>query len=255
VHASRDVDDGDVVGAVRIAGPVMTSPAPTPTGWQSAIVTVVRREAADACTFGLRPMRRIDHAAGQLVAMRRRGADGTDATTWAPITSVPDRRGGLEVTAARDDGDGVGACLQDSVAVGQKVEVRGPLGAFWWDGRERAVVVVEGVAVRRVIAMLRLARTHRLDRIRTVVVVGGANELCFVAELMGDDVRLVPRRPHPAADLGRAVAELVQGALAAGEAPLGYACGSGPFLDAVVPLLLAHGIPAARVRRQRHPGP
>ena len=93
------------------------------------IVTAIARDTTDLISVRLRPMRPIDHARGQRLVVRLTAEDGYTATRTYPIVSAPNDRGDLSIAVALRPGEEVSAFLGDELRVGDKLEVRGPIGA------------------------------------------------------------------------------------------------------------------------------
>ena len=98
------------------------------------------------------------HRAGQHVVVRLTAPDGYTASRSYSIASAPDGSPEIELTVERLEGGEVSTFLHDEVAVGDELEVRGPIGGwFVWDGDSPALLVGGGSGVVPLMAMLRLA--------------------------------------------------------------------------------------------------
>jgi ferredoxin-NADP reductase len=107
----------------------MSAASAAPTGWQSAIVTAITRDALPAMSIRLRPMRPIVHAPGQRLVVRLTAEDGYRTSRTYPIASAPNDRGDLEIVVLLRPGGEVSTFLCDVLTVGDKLEVRGPIGS------------------------------------------------------------------------------------------------------------------------------
>ena len=106
----------------------------------------------------------------------------------------------MELTVERLDGGEVSTFLHDEVVVGDTLEVRGPIGAwFVWDGSTPALLIGGGSGVVPLMAMLlRLARRQPAQSlVRLVVSARGPAELIYADETRHDDVSVVVTRTTP----------------------------------------------------------
>src|SRR5476649_2558282 len=136
-----------------------------------ATVIAIKEETARAKSFRLALSRPSAHRAGQHCIVRLTAPDGYTASRSYSIASAPDDSNELELTVERLEGGEVSTFLHDDVAVGDELEVRGPIGGwFVWDGDRPALLVGGGSGVVPLMAMLRHARrTDRSDLVRLVV--------------------------------------------------------------------------------------
>ena len=75
------------------------------------------------------------HLAGQHVDLRLTAEDGYQAQRSYSIASAPGDGARLDLTVERVEGGEVSPFLHDEVIVGDRFEVRGPIGGYFvWDG-------------------------------------------------------------------------------------------------------------------------
>ena len=104
---------------------------------------------------------RSPHRAGQHYVVRLTAPDGYTASRSYSIASAPDGSAEIELTVERLEDGEVSTFLHDDVAVGDELEVRGPIGGwFVWDGDTPALLVGGGSGIVPLMAMLRLARRN-----------------------------------------------------------------------------------------------
>jgi ferredoxin-NADP reductase len=224
-----------------------------PTGWQSAIVTAIRRETPTATTIRLRPMRSIEHRPGQHLIVRLTAEDGYRASRSYSIASAPSARGDVEITVELLPDGEVSTFLHHDLVVGDKLEVRGPIGAwFTWAGESPATMIGGGSGVVPLMSMLRFARQRALTDVRLLVSVRVPGDLYYASEITGPEVRIAYTRVAPSGSSrppGHLTVADVRDAWLPGAAA--YVCGSSRFADAVSELLVQVGAPLDRVRIER----
>jgi ferredoxin-NADP reductase len=222
--------------------------------WQTAKVVAVKVETPRAKTFRLALPEPSPHRAGQHCIVRLTAPDGYTASRSYSIASAPDRSPEFELTVERLEGGEVSTFLHDDVAVGDELDVRGPIGGwFVWDGDKPALLVGGGSGVVPLMAMLRLARrTGHADLIRLTVSVRTPDDLYYTDEIAGPETTLVYTRATPAS-FPRAPARLSRNDIAQPIAAgvTAYVCGSSGFADAASDVLLDLGVPAPQIRVER----
>ena len=158
--------------------------------WQLATVVGIVEETPRAKTFRLQLAGPRVHLAGQHYVVRLTAPNGYTASRSYSVASPPTDTGYIELTVERLDGGEVSTFLHDIVELGDKLEVRGPIGGwFVWDGLSPALLVGGGSGVVPLMAMLRLARhTDRAELVRLVVSVRAPRNLYYAEELPGPEV-------------------------------------------------------------------
>ena len=230
-------------------------PTVPPVGpWQESTVVEIRMETPSAKTFRLRLPEPTGYLAGQHFVLRLTAPDGYTASRSYSVASAPDTSTDIELTVERLDDGEVSAFLHDEVVVGDRLEVRGPIGQwFVWPGDTSALLIGGGSGVVPLMSMLRLARrTGRGDVVHLVASVRVPEDLYYAAEIAGPDTTVIytrstpPGWPRPA---GRITAQdLPDSAMTASTA---YVCGSAGFSDAATAALIDRGVPADRIRVEK----
>jgi ferredoxin-NADP reductase len=222
-------------------------------------VVAIRPETARAKTFRLALSDPVRYLAGQHYVVRLTAPDGYTASRSYSVASAPDGSRELELTVERLENGEVSGFLHDVVEVGDKLEVRGPIGGYFvWDATTPAVLVAGGSGVVPLMAMLRLARRdQRSDLIRLVVSVRTPAELYYPDELPGPESTVVYTRVAPPAAT-RPAGHLTRGDVASAIAggpeitqSTAYVCGSSGFADAATDILQDMGFPTERIRVER----
>jgi ferredoxin-NADP reductase len=235
----------------------MSDLLPTPGAWQTARIVEIHPETSRAKTFRLALARPSPHLAGQHYVVRLTAPDGYSASRSYSVASAPDGSPEIELTVERLEDGEVSGYLHDDAAVGDDLEVRGPIGGwFVWRGDTPAVLVGGGSGIVPLMSMLRLARhRQRSDLLRLIVSVRSPDELLYAGELPGPETTVaysrvaLPTSPRPAGRL--APADLVAAIAATQPEATGYVCGSAGFANAASDLLVGAGIPAERIRVER----
>jgi len=196
---------------------------------------------------------RVDHWPGQHYVIRLRAEDGYTASRSYSVASDPGDPL-LELMVECLPGGEVSAFLYDEARVGDRFELRGPIGGwFTWHGEATAVCIGGGTGVVPLVAMLRHARRHGLtDRLRVCAVGRTLDTLPYVRELLDAGAFVALTRENLATPLGVArvaappyldeVAPLVEGAERA------YVCGSVGFASYAVRLLQEAGMLTRSIR-------
>jgi len=205
------------------------------------------------------------HLAGQHVDVRLTADDGYQAQRSYSISSAPEDGSRLMLGVERLEDGEVSPYLVDVLQVGDKLELRGPIGGYFvWDVEmtDPLLLVAGGSGICPLMAMLR----HRAARSSTVPA-----RLLYSARELGDviyrpelerlgagqglEVALTLTRARPAgwSGYGRRVdAEmLAEVAWPPERRPLVYICGPTPFVESVAELLVAQGHDPARIRTER----
>ncbi|MHB1139153.1 MAG: FAD-binding oxidoreductase [Microthrixaceae bacterium] len=226
--------------------------------WKLATVLGIRPETPRASTIRLQVPGATRHLPGQHYVVRLTAPDGYVAQRSYSVASAPDDSGEIELTVERLDDGEVSTYLHGGLEVGDRIEVRGPIGGwFVWTGDHPAVLVGGGSGVVPLMSMVRFARaTGRSDLVRLIVSVRTPGDLLYADELPGPETTIVHTRSVPPGSeraAGRLSGEDLAMIL---PAPLDadttvYLCGSGGFADAASALLLGLGVPVDRIRVER----
>ena len=244
--------------------------ARTRTAWHVGLVAEATAETPSARRVVLDAPTWPGNIAGQHVDVRLTADDGYQATrSYSLASSGPDPR--LELVVAEVQGGEVSPFLVHDVAVGDAVEIHGPLGAFFvWrppdDGvSPRPVQLVAGGS--GVVPLLAMARAHAAagdaTPFRLLYSVRTPQDVFFRDELeaaRSDAFRLdlvyTRETPQGWPDLpGRltsdALAQLVVGAE---EQPDVFVCGPTSFVEAVAQWLVELGHRPGAIRTERFGG-
>ncbi len=241
--------------------------------WREARVAAVVEETADARTLVLDVPAWPGHTAGQHVDLRLTAPDGYSATRSYSLSSGPGEPPALTVQEV-PDGE-VSTYLVRDIAVGDALELRGPIGGYFaWTGAPRPLLLVGGGSG---LAPLR-AMWRAADPSAPVVVVASVRmpgRLLFAGELAeraaagSASVTVHVSRPAGPAEVrvaggplttlahrpGRVDADTLADAVrrcgGAEAGPGVFVCGPTSFVEAVLSLLAGTGLDPRSVRAER----
>ena len=210
------------------------------------------------------------HVAGQHMVVRLTAPDGYSAMRSYSIASAPSTDGLIELAVERLEGGEVSAFFHDVAAVGDMIELRGPLGGhFIWspDDPGPSLLIGGGSGVVPLMAMLRQRCTQTSGpRMALLLSARTRTDAPFFDELVEMDAKcrdftftatFTRQPPERSRDLGRRVdKEMIAGVLESlGQLPMRtYICGSHRFVDAASDSVLAAGIAPGTVRTERYGG-
>ena len=126
--------------------------------WQIGSITNIKPETANVKTFTLKLPSWMRHRAGQHYDIRLTAEDGYQTQRSYSIASEPEREGEADITVERLDDGEVSSYLHDVVIVGDRVEVRGPIGGYFvWEANmaDPLLLIAGGSGVVPLMAMLR----------------------------------------------------------------------------------------------------
>jgi ferredoxin-NADP reductase len=242
---------------------------PSPIAWQLATVTAIRDETPTVRSFTLTVPAWPGHRAGQHVDLRLTAEDGYSVERSYSIASEPERGGEVDITVEQIEGGEVSPFLHDVVVVGDRLEVRGPIGGYFvWEATgtsaaEPLFLVAGGSGVVPLMAMLRQrARAGVGNPARLLFSSRHLEDVIYRSELetlaaAGDGLKVVHTltRSRPPGWTGydrriddRMIADVL--------APLGpaarcFICGPTALVEVAANALVRLGLPADRVRTER----
>jgi ferredoxin-NADP reductase len=236
-----------------------------PLEWQVATVTSLRSETPEVKTFTLSLPEWTAHRPGQHYDIRLTAEDGYSTQRSYSIASEPERKGEIDISVERIADGEVSSFLLDTVTVGDRFEVRGPIGGYFvWDRSIGGplLLVAGGSGVVPLMAILR----HRavagvkdparlLYSARTYEQIIYAKELEMLSRNSGLGVAYTLTRSQPPGWKGYsrriddAMLKEVSGPL--GPGALAYVCGPTTLVEAVADGLELVGLPAEHIRTER----
>jgi ferredoxin-NADP reductase len=233
--------------------------------WIVAEVVGLIDETATARSIVLHCPGWLGHVAGQHVDIRLTAEDGYQAQRSYSIAAPADGEK-VVITVELIDGGEVSPYLIEDLIVGDRMEVRGPIGGYfvWEPGRGGPVQLIGGGSgVVPLMAMLRARVEVGSDiSVRYLSSARSQDRILYRAELerLGREAHGVYvlhtlTREHPDGWPGltrRVDAEMLEDhAFGAGEEPLCFVCGPTPFVETVATTLVALGHRPDRVKTER----
>jgi ferredoxin-NADP reductase len=234
--------------------------------WRVGTVVALHDETATARTITLKVSDWPGHVAGQHVDVRLTASDGYSAIRSYSIASAPNSEGRVELTVERLPNGEVSPYLTQEVAIGDPLEVRGPIGGwFVWHAQQTETIqlVAGGSGIVPLMAMIRsraLAGSTAPFRLLYSVREPGAVFYRDELQALSDQNRSVtltyaytrvapknwPRAP------GRIDAALIaQTTWPSNLVPTCYVCGPTSFVESAAGLLTAIGNNPDKIRTER----
>lgn len=244
----------------------MPSTATQPLAWQLATVTAIRTETPRVKSFTLRLPAWTPHRAGQHYDLRLTAEDGYQVERSYSIASEPERAGEIDLTVERIADGEVSPYMHDVVTVGDRLEVRGPIGGYFvWEASLPGplLLIGGGSGVVPLVSMLRhRAASGSQAPARLLYSSRTLEDVIYFAELEqlaargnGLEILHTLTRAQPAGWKGYA-RRIDAAMLSDVAAPLGaevrvFICGPTALVENAANGLVATGIPAHAVKTER----
>jgi ferredoxin-NADP reductase len=233
--------------------------------WHVGNVIAIHDETATARTITLEVADWPGHVAGQHVDVRLTAPDGYSAVRSYSIASEPNPEGRVELTVERLSNGEVSPYLTQELAVGDRLELRGPIGGWfvWRTHQTEAIqLVAGGSGIVPLMSMIRsrtsagsIAPFRLLYSVREPAAVFYSDELQALTENEGLSLtyaytRVAPKDwPRPP---GRIDTTLITNATwPSNLGPTCYVCGPTSFVEIATNLLIASGHSPERIRTER----
>lgn len=234
--------------------------------WRVGTVVALRDETATARTVALNVPNWPGHIAGQHVDVRLTACDGYSAVRSYSIASAPNPQGRIELSIVRLPDGEVSPYLTQEVVVGDRLELRGPIGGwFVWRPEQKELIqlIAGGAGIVPLMAIIRsrasvgsTAPFRLLYSAREPEQVLYRDALDALAE-PNNAISVAyaytrtapPNWPRPAARIDSAL--IANTAWPSSLFPTCYICGPTSFVESAAALLTASGHPANRIRTER----
>ena len=234
--------------------------------WQIATVTGIKQETPTVKTLTFALPDWTPHLPGQHYDVRLTAPDGYQTERSYSIASEPERRGQIDLTVERLEDGEVSTYLDDVLVVGDKVELRGPIGGYFvWDASTGGplLLVGGGSGVVPLMSMIRHraavgshAPTWLLYSARTPADAIYADELKRLCETSeGLEVIYTYTRQQPPGWNGyhrRIDAQMLAEVVRPIEKPFrAYICGPTLLVESVANQLVQIGVAPGNIRTER----
>ena len=234
--------------------------------WRIGTIVALHDETPTARTVTLEVPDWPGHLAGQHVDVRLTAPDGYSAVRSYSIASAPNSERRVELTVERLPNGEVSPYLTQEVAVGDSLELRGPIGGwFVWrtEQTEPIQLVAGGSGVVPLMAMIRTrASAGSTAPFRLLYSVREPGAVFYREELQAlldhDDAvsltyaytRAAPKDwPRPPGRIDAAV--IASTTWPSNLVPTCYVCGPTPFVESTTDLLIASGNSRDQIRTER----
>jgi ferredoxin-NADP reductase len=233
--------------------------------WHVGKVIALHDETATARTMTLEVADWPAHVAGQHVDVRLTAPDGYSAVRSYSIASAPNSEGRVDLTVERLDNGEVSPYLTQELAVGDRLELRGPIGGwFVWRTHQTEPIqlVAGGSGIVPLMSMIRsrqaadsAAPFRLLYSVREPAAVFYRDELQALTENEGLSLtyaytRVAPKDwPRPPRRIDTTL--ITNATWPSNLAPTCYVCGPTSFVEIATSLLIASGYSPERIRTER----
>lgn len=234
--------------------------------WQIVTVTATREETPRVKTVSLLVPGWQSHRPGQHVDIRLTAEDGYQAQRSYSIASAPSDQPVIDLSIELVDDGEVSPFLHDTVVVGDRFEVRGPIGGYFvWDGAatDPLLLVAGGSGVVPLMAMVR-HRAQIRSAVPCTLLYSSRNvaDIIYADELRrlnaaDDGLRVVHTltRSQPPGWTGysrrvdmRMIAEVLE---CTGGMAQAFVSGPTPLVESVAESLVHIGLAPSQVRTER----
>jgi ferredoxin-NADP reductase len=234
--------------------------------WQIATVKSIQQETPKVKSITLSLPVWLPHLAGQHYDIRLTAEDGYQAQRSYSIASEPERQGEIDLTVERLEDGEVSTYLHDVLVVGDRVEVRGPIGGYFvWQAKTGGplLLIAGGSGVVPLMSMIR-HRAAQGSRVPARLLFSSRTpeDAIYFDELetlraRGDGLEVFHTftRSQPPGWTGYArrvdnqMLQEVAGPL--GKAPHTFICGPTLLVEGVADGLVQVGIKAGSIRTER----
>lgn len=248
----------------------MTERGAQTVAWQSCVIERIVQQTPSIKSFFLRLSTPFAHIAGQHVDVRLTAPDGYSAMRSYSIASAAISSPIIELAIERLPDGEVSSFFHEVAAVGDDIELRGPLGGhfLWPDPAVDAVLLIgAGSGVVPLMAMIRQRRTQS-PAVPTALLLSArtAEDVLFSEELHAIEINdaafvlalaITREDPVRASDFGRRIdSAMVQDVVARlhRKPTHVFVCGSNGFVNIATEGALQAGLDASIIKTERYGG-
>ena len=239
---------------------------PNVIAWQLGTISAVQDETPTVRSLSLRLPNWPGHRAGQHVDLRLTAEDGYSVQRSYSIASAATTDGDIEITVERIADGEVSPFLHDTVVVGDRIELRGPIGGYFvWEPAIGGplLLVAGGSGVVPLMAIIReRQRAGSGTPTRLLFSSRHYDEIIYRDELedverAGDGLEVIHTltrsQPPDWTGYGRRIDDrmLTDVLEPFGAGARAYICGPTALVETAANALLGLGLPPDRVRTER----
>jgi ferredoxin-NADP reductase len=235
--------------------------------WQNAVILAIESRTPRIRSFFLAPAQPFAYVAGQHVDVRLTAEDGYKAERSYSIASAPEAGAVIELAIEAYAGGEVSGYFHDVAAVGDTVEIRGPIGKhFVWAVADGPVLLIGGGS--GLVPLMSMIRHRTLQRssvsVGLILSATTWEDVLYRDELLalseaGDGFELTltltrEAAPREGVAARRVDPAMVRDMLARLPAAIGgvFICGSNPFVETAATAVTGLGVAASSVRTERY---
>lgn len=233
---------------------------PSINDWQEATLKLIADESPTVKTLTFQLPRPVTHLPGQHYELRLTAENGYQAARLYSAASLGEGSDSVGLTIMRVPDGEVSPYVVDSLAVGDKVEIRGPFGHFftWSAGETRPILLIGGGS--GIIPLHAMREAHMAAQaatdMRMLYSEHSYQGILYKNDLLDKpDVTITLTQEWPAdwgGETGRITLELLERVVNEfSEIPLCYVCGMNKFVTAVADGLQEAGIPMTSIKTER----
>lgn len=248
----------------------MTEDGGQPVSWQSCVIDEIIQQTPSIKSFFLRLSEPFTHIAGQHVDVRLTAPDGYSAMRSYSIASSAASSPLIELAIERLPEGEVSSFFHDVAAIGDEIELRGPLGGhfLWPEPAVDAVMLIgAGSGLAPLMAMIRHRRTLK-PAVPTALLLSArtTDDVLFSQELhaieIGDAafvlaLAITREKPTRASDFARRIdSSMVQEVVARlhRKPTQVFVCGSNGFVNIATEGALLAGLDPSNIKTERYGG-
>jgi len=238
--------------------------------WQTCTIIGIVQQTPTIKSFFLQLSKPFIHIAGQHVDIRLTAPDGYVAMRSYSIASPPSGSRTIELAIERLPDGEVSTFFHDVAAVGDEIELRGPLGGhFLWPERPSDPILLIGAGSGVVPLMAMIRQRHQLKQaVPTALLLSSrtAADVLFSEELSsleaGDEqfnlaLAITRERPERSSDFARRIdGDMVKDVVVRLQKnpESVFVCGSNGFVNIAVDGATAAGVNPAAIKTERYGG-
>jgi ferredoxin-NADP reductase len=238
--------------------------------WQPCVIEEIVQQTPSIKSFFLRLSKPFAHIAGQHVDVRLTAPDGYSAMRSYSIASSTNSSPIIELAIERLPDGEVSSFFHDVAAVGDEIELRGPLGGhfLWPEPAVDAILLIgAGSGLAPLMAMIRQRRATS-PAVPTALLLSArtAEDVLFSKELHSNEISdaafvlalaITREKPIRASDFGRRIdGEMVQEVVARlhRKPTQIFVCGSNGFVNIATDGALLAGLDPSIIKTERYGG-